>query len=115
MTPPVTTDIVQPFYKGEQPLVALTPGIQGQGGLLRVGQSIASVVWNPEAPMAIMGGTSAVVTTIQTDDTTQVQIDLTDNSITDGSRYTLEAVWTMQNPTEVRTGYMVIQIKKKPE
>ena len=114
MTPPVTTDIVQPFYKGEKPLVALSPDIQGQGGLLRAGQSIASVVWNPEAPMTIVGGTSAIVTTTESNDTTQVQIDLSDSGVTDGQRMTLEAVWTFQNPSEVRSGYMVIQVKKKP-
>lgn len=106
-----TTNRLVEVYAGEKRLIEISPGIRPSGAL-RSGQTIASVTWASESPVALVGGSSEIVQTQEPSDTARARFDFAGATV--GERYTITATMTTTNPVEEIIEYRVAQILTPP-
>ncbi len=98
-------------YVGEKRLLEVSPGVRPSGAL-RSGQTITTVVWTPESPVTMVGGSDEIVQTQQASDTARARFDFT--SAVAGERYTITAKMTTTNPIEEIVEHRIAQILVTP-
>lgn len=105
----ITTQREFRFYVGEERYITITPGIAPTGAL-RSGQSIISVVWTPESPLTVAGGSEEIITTTQASDTCRARVVM---GSTPG-RYNVTAAMTTSTPTETIVETVICVVSALP-
>ena len=101
-----TSPIRGPFYPAEKRWARISIPDQ-----LEDGAQISSVVWSPESPLTLIGGSSTIYTRSKTNDSVKARFDLL-NAIA-GTRYTITATITTSEGEEIKES-VIFQVKALP-
>lgn len=99
---------IREFRVNEEPLIDISLGIR-PSGLLRQGQSIASVTWTVSGTggPVMVAASDEIITHQQTDDTARARFTMPSVP----GRWNIMAVMTLQNPTETYSEYITANVK----